>query len=53
LYFKALVEKRGVGILMQVYRTMREQRVPFFLAVQQVLGWDRGQFDREAGKYLP
>lgn len=47
LQFKAIVKRRGVSGLMQVYQVMRESRLPFYDAVQRAIGWNRKTLERE------
>lgn len=52
MYFNAIVERRGVKGLMDVYEVMTESKMDFFPAVQAELGWDQDDFAREIQKLL-
>lgn len=47
LQFRAIVDRRGVSGLMQVYRVMREEGMPFQDAVFKALSWNRATLQRE------
>lgn len=47
LYFDAIVERGGVYSLMEIYETMREEKLGFFASIQKRLGWDKRQLERE------
>jgi hypothetical protein len=47
LAFQAIVDRKGVHGLMQVYSQMRERALPMMTAVEQELGWDSKEFERE------
>jgi hypothetical protein len=47
LTFRAIVDRRGVSGLMQVYQTMSEKQIPFKQAVQETLRWNNATMDRE------
>lgn len=52
LYFSAIVDRRGVAGLMDVYKNMREQGADFLGAVRKTLGWDEGRLAEETRRML-
>ncbi len=48
LFFHAIVAKRGIRGLMQVYEVLRESNSDLFSATKAVLGWDREELNRQA-----
>lgn len=52
MFFAAIVEKKGVGGLMDVYKVMYEDRITFFEAVKKRLLWDEKRLLQEVKKLL-
>lgn len=52
LFFHAIVERRGVRGLMQVYEIMAKDRIPFFTAVEKATGWDQKRLGQEVAKLV-
>jgi len=53
LQYQAIVKRRGVSGLMQVYQVMRESHIPFHDAVQRAIGWNRKTLEREMREVSP
>lgn len=49
-YFQAIVDKKGISGLMRVYQIMRDQKVPFYDAVERGVAWNRVALERQAGE---
>jgi len=52
MFFHAIVKKRGIKGLMDVYKLMAERRDPFFDAVAAKIGWSPSTLNAEAMKVL-
>lgn len=52
MYFEAIVDKRGVAGLVEIYGTMVSDQIDFFSAVKKRLGWDVKKFDSEIARLL-
>jgi hypothetical protein len=52
LLFSAIVERRGVAGLMDVYRTMGEQNLNLFDAAKKSLSWNQKKFGEEVGRIV-
>ncbi len=52
MYFRAVVAKRGIRGLMDVYQTMIDEDTNFFGAVQRRFNWSLAQFNTEARRVL-
>ena len=52
LYFDAVVERRGVLGLMQIYHELNRNGGDFFIATEVSLGWGRARLEREAQRLL-
>jgi len=52
MYMRSVVERRGISGLMQVYKTMREQKIDFFKAAKIAIDWDTDRFNKEILKSL-
>lgn len=52
MYIRALVERKGVAGLVDVYEYMLAENLQFFDAAQKRWGWDRGQFEKEAVRLI-
>jgi|GEM_PF-1256115 len=52
LIFHAIVERRGVRTLMDVYAAMAKQHLTMQGAVQSVLGWDQNEVARQNAKVV-
>ncbi|RMG39533.1 MAG: hypothetical protein D6719_13000 [Candidatus Dadabacteria bacterium] len=50
LYFHAVVSKKRIRGLMDVYRLINSDRIPFFQAVDKRLNWSRKKLENEARK---
>lgn len=51
-YFRAIVDRRGVRGLMDVYSLMSKERVAFPAAVDRALSWDPARFHKEVERML-
>lgn len=47
MYFKAIVKRRGVRGLVDVYRKMSDDGIGFFESIDRVLGWNRNKLNVE------
>jgi hypothetical protein len=45
--FQTIVRRKGIAGLMSVYSVIREQQVPFDVAVERALSWNKSYFQRE------
>lgn len=52
MYFAAIVSRRGVAGLMDVYRHIGASHLEFLPAVDRAVGWDGVVFDREVRRML-
>lgn len=52
LYFEAIVAKRGINGLSNVYKTMRDQRLTLFPAIEKTLSWNEAKLHQEVGDLL-
>ena len=52
LYFSAIVERRGVSGLMEVYKTMRAENLDFLSAIRKTTGWDEKKLAEEVRRVL-
>ena len=52
LYFSAVVERRGVASLMEVYENMRAERTDLLNAIRKIMGWDEKKLAQEIKKVL-
>lgn len=52
MYFHALVAKRGIKGLMDVYDSMRGSNTNFFTAIEKRFGWDVAELDAEARRVI-
>ena len=52
MYFAAIVDRRGLSGLMEVYKTIINEHADFFGAIRKTLGWDRAQLEKEVAKVL-
>ena len=52
LYFHAVVKRKNIKGLMDVYKLMREDKISFFKAVEKRIGWDKQEFDKAAAKLV-
>jgi len=50
MFFHAIVNKRGIKGLMDVYEAMVKENRPFFAAVNEKIGWDTSMLNAEAMK---
>lgn len=48
LLFQAIVDKKGIAGLMNVYKVIREERLPFYEAVERGVAWNRATLERQA-----
>jgi hypothetical protein len=53
LYFRAIVERRRLSSLMDVYEVMSNENIHFFSAVEKKLGWDRKRIESEVLRVIP
>jgi hypothetical protein len=51
MYFSAIVDRRGLSGLMDVYKAMVRDHLDFFPAIQKELGWSRAELEKEVTKY--
>jgi hypothetical protein len=47
LFYHVIAEERGIKALMDVYQTMRLQKLDFFSAADKKLSWDKKKFEQE------
>jgi len=47
MYFFAVVDRRGLGGLMEVYQAIAKDKLTFFAAVQKEIGWNSEQLEKE------
>jgi hypothetical protein len=52
LPFQAIVQRKGISGLMKVYQSMREDRLPFYDAVERSISWNRAMLERQAQELL-
>lgn len=52
LPFQAIVYRKGISGLMKVYQSMREDRVPFYDAVERGIAWNRATLERQSQELL-
>jgi hypothetical protein len=52
LFFMAIVERRGVRGLVQVYEQIGKEQLPFFEAVHAALGWNQARLEKEVQALL-
>jgi hypothetical protein len=51
LRFQTIVDRKGIAGLMEVYAVIREQQVPFEVAVERALSWNQSIFQRQIQGY--
>jgi hypothetical protein len=49
--FQTIVERKGIAGLMSVYSIIREQQVPFDVAVERALSWNKNAFQRQIQEF--
>jgi len=52
LKFQTIVSRKGVSGLMSVYQLIREEQLPFDIAVERALSWNGATFERQVRGYL-
>ena len=52
LYFHAIVKRKGIRGVMEVYKVMRENKLGFFAAAEKRYGWDKEDLDKFAKKIV-
>jgi len=52
MYFEAIVKRRGLSALIRVYTGIKENNLPFFDAVKQVVSWDTVKLTEESIRLL-
>lgn len=52
MYFNAIVARRGVAALMDVYEVMARDGIGLFQAVEKAISWNRATLEREVRKVL-
>jgi hypothetical protein len=52
LPFHAIVDRKGISGLMRVYQSMRDDRLPFYDAVERGVAWNRSALERQAQELL-
>ena len=52
MYFEAVVSRRGVAGLMDVYRMMGLSRMDFLPAIEKAVGWDQRTLEREIARIV-
>lgn len=50
LYFRAIEDQRGISGLMDVYKTMVDDNIAFFPAIEKSVGWNRERLEKEAAR---
>ncbi len=49
--FQTIVERKGIAGLMNVYSVIREQQVPFEVAVERALSWNKNSFQKQIQQF--
>ncbi len=49
--FQTIVARKGIAGLMNVYAVIREQQVPFDVAVERALSWNKNTFQRQIQEF--
>jgi hypothetical protein len=53
LPFQAVVRRKGVATLMDVYKRIRDERLTWTEAIMRVTGWSRATLERESRAAIP